>query len=403
MERNVRLFPAHHALAHTLPWLPIFVLFTRDQFDLDGALNLAAIYYLAAVITEVPSGWLSDRVGRVVTLRFAALAWIAAHVVFLAAGDRFAAVVVGQCLMAVGFSSISGTDVALHYDSLESLGREGDYETRQARAVSLGLLASAVGTLGGGALGLWSLRLAFAASLVLAVAQFAISLSFTEPVAPKEAAGFHRQLGACLGLLRHRLLGWVFLYWVAMVVLEHVAATLGQPYLTEALERPLDDLGATPLLVGALMAASSLIGAGAARISPMLRQRWGLVRTLLLLAVVSAIIVTAMSATIHLALLALMVFRNAQGAAAPVLMTAAAAPLVEPRQRATYFSLHSLAGRLSYSTVLFVVAATVGDDLTASLRALAGVAWASVGLVLAAFWLLGRPRPADDPYSTKSS
>ena len=100
-----------------------------------------------------------------------------------------------------------------------------------------------------------------------------------------------------------------------------------------------------------------------------------------------------MGAVIHAAVIALMVLRSVHGAAAPVLLTAAAAPLVESQRRATYFSLHSLVGRLAYSSVLFGVAAAVGDELTPSLRALTGVAWVVVALVAAAYVAMGRPQP----------
>ena len=407
MERNLRVIPLHHALAHALAWLPVFVLFTRGHFGLDGALTLAATYYLAAVSLDVPSGWFSDRVGRVATLRIAGIAWIGAHAIFLTVGDQFVAVVIGQCLMAAGFSALSGTDVALHYDSLEALGREEEYEDRQGRVSSAGYIAGTIGTILGGALGLVDLRLAFGASLAIAAVQFLSTFWLTEPPAFSEAGSFHHQLRDCVALMwsridGRRLLGWIFIYWIAMVVLEHVAFTLSQPYLTEALGRSTEDLGATPMVVGLQFAASSAVGALAARLAPRVRRRLGLPMTLMLLAALSAVIVSVMGAVIHGAVIALLVMRSVHGAAAPVLMTAAAAPLVEARRRATYFSIHSLAGRLTYSSVLFVVAAAVGDDLTSSLRALAVVAWVSVLVVGVTFVAMGRPRPVADQPSYNS-
>ena len=76
LHRNLRLIPVHQMLTHAAAWLPVFVLFTRARFDLDGALLLAAIYYLFVVLLEVPSGWMSDRLGRTLTLRIAAVCWI---------------------------------------------------------------------------------------------------------------------------------------------------------------------------------------------------------------------------------------------------------------------------------------------------------------------------------------
>ena len=393
MERNLRVIGVHYALAHALAWLPVFVLFTRRHHGLDGAVTLAAIYYLAAVTLEVPSGWFSDRVGRVITLRLGAIAWIGAHAVFLVADTSFLAVAAGQCLMALGFSALSGTDVALHYDSLEALDRADEYEDRQSRVAARGYLSGTVGTIAGGALGLLDLRLAFGAALVTAVAQLVTAFALEEPPTHQHAEPFHRQLAQCGALLGQRFLGWLFIYWVGMVVLEHVAFTLSQPYLTEALGRSSDDLGATPMVVGLQFASSSAVGALAAATAPRVRRRLGLPTTLFLLAALSATVVTVMGTVIHAAVIGLLVLRSVHGAAAPVLMTADAAPLVKAHHRATYFSIHSLAGRLAYSSVLFGVAAAVGDDLTASLRVLAGVAWSVCGLVIVAHLLMGRPQP----------
>ena len=199
------------------------------------------------------------------------------------------------------------------------------------------------------------------------------------------------QLKACGQLILRPLLAWLFVYWVAMVVLEHVAFTLSQPYLTEALGRDPEDLGATPLVAGIQFAIASGVGAAAAASAPRLRERFGLVPALVGLAAVSAVIVTVMASIVHVAVIALLLFRSLQGAAAPVLLTAAASPHVPTRKRATYFSIHSLAGRLTYSGVLFVVAATAGDDLRRSLMTLAGIAWCGIAVVLVGYRLLGRP------------
>ncbi|MEE9414551.1 MAG: MFS transporter [Acidimicrobiales bacterium] len=383
MERNLRFLPVHQILASSLVWLPVFVLFTRARFDLDGALLLASLYYFFVVALEVPSGWMSDRLGRVITLRIAALCWIGAQAFFAIGGDSFGLIMLGQLFLAGGFASLSGTDVTFHYDTLEELALESEYVQRQARLSSIGYGATALSAVVGGSLGLIDVRWAFAVACVVAVAQFGVTLLLSEPSGGLHAEPFVQQLRLCLGYLRERYLGWIFFYGVIMVTLAHVAFTLMQPWLTEVLGNNSTDIGATPLLSGLLFAAVSLFGAAAARSSAPLSERFGVVLTLIGMAAVSALIVTAMALSTHVAVLGVVVFRSAQGAVAPVLISAAVAERTERHHRATLLSMNSLAGRLGYGLVLLWVSAGAVDDAQRVLGLFSLVAWILVAVLVA--------------------
>ena len=403
---NLRLIPLHQSLASAFVWIPVMVLFTRARFDLDGALLLASLYYLFVVPLEVPSGWMSDRFGRVLTLRVAALCWVGAHLCFLLGGNTFAVVALGQLFMAAGFASLSGTDVSFHFDTLESLGRSSEYAERQARVASLGFAVTSLSAVAGGALGLIDLRLAFLASLMLALCQFGVTLALVEPppavtpasadpgqnvsgpdrppsTVPIGAEGPVEQVMRCLAYLADRSLAWIFFYGVIMVTLEHVAVTVLQPWLTEVLGRSPGDVGVTPLFSGLVFALVSIVGAGSARASAPLGRRFGTGATLIGLAALSALIVTVMAVRVEAWVLVLVAFRSAQGAAAPVLISAAVAPKVERRHRATFLSLNSLAGRLGYGLFLLVVSGAVADDVQPVLRIFSFVAWGLVAVLAA--------------------
>lgn len=409
MERNLRLIPVHAGLTQAYVWMPVFVLFTRARFDLDGALLLSSIYYLSVVVFEVPSGWASDRLGRVPTLRAAAVAWVAAQSCFLAAGDRLAVVAAGQALLAFGFACLSGTDVTFHYDTLEALGRAGEYGRRQATVASIGFLTTAVSALVGGALGLANVRLAFAVALVLAVVQLAVASALREPsagplglalgvaptvvrraedpvggaarVRPAGRTSWLRELGQLAAYGRDRAVAWLFFYGILLVTLEHVAFVLLQPWLTAVLDRPPESVGATPLLAGVVYAGTSLVGAAAARSSPALVGRLGAVGALGLLAVVSAAVVTVMALTTAVAAVAVALLRSAQTAAAPVIISSEVAPRVARHHRATLLSLDSLAGRLGWGLILAAVSVDAADNVQGTLRLLAVLAWALVAVV----------------------
>ncbi len=384
LEHNLKLIPVHQGIAGAFVWIPVGVLFTRARFDLDGAILLASLYYLFVVVLEVPSGWVSDRFGRVPTMRFAALCWMVAHTLVVVGDDWFPAIAASQFFMASGFSALSGTDVSLHYDSLEALGRADEYQRRQARVSAIGYGATSLATLIGGFLGWINLRVPFAVAIGLAIVQLGVASQLAEPPSRpgQQAASFPGQIQQCLRYLRGRWIGWLFFYGIALVTLEHVAVTLLQPWLTEALGQTADELGTTPILAGVVFAVVSFVGAGAARASDPVSRRFGVPATLIWLGVLSSIIVTAMALSTSVFVLGLVALRSVQGAAAPVLLSSAVAPVVGREHRATFLSLNSLAGRLGYGVILLVVASGVDDRVGPALGALTAIAWALVVALL---------------------
>ncbi len=396
-QQNLRLIPYHQALTRAVVWMPIFVLFTRREFGLEGALALGSIYYFSVVVLEVPSGWMSDRFGRVVTLRLAAVGFVAAQGAYLVAGSSFALVAIGQMLLAVGFASLSGTDVAFHYDSLEAVGRAERFAEERSRVEAIGYITAAASALLGGFLGLVDLRLAFATSLLFAAAQLAVTFVLIEPPRSGHADRPARQVMRCLAYLSDRRLGWIFFYGVLMVTLEHVAFTNSQPWLTEVLGQDASEVGITPLVSGVTLAAVAFVGAGAARSSAALADRLGSVSALIALGVVSAVAVTAMALSFHLVVIGFLLLRSVQGAAAPVIIGAEVAPRVAKEHRATLLSLNSLAGRFGYSLLLAGVGLAVADQadprsqVTESLAIVSVVSWLMIGsLVLSASVANGR-------------
>ena len=381
LERNLRLITWHEILASTAPWGVVLTLFNWARFDVEGAVALSGIYYLAVVAFEVPSGWASDRFGRVPTLRFVGVVWMAAFACWLLFGDYYTAMALGNVGVAAGYASLSGTDVSFHYDTLEALGREAEYPDRQARIVATGRVVGTLGALAGGAFGLIDLRIPFAISLGLAATQLGVTLFFTEPPKTGHASAAFEQVRRCLAYLADIPLRWIFGYGVAMVVLEHVAFNLLTPWLTEALDQSADDLGSTSLVAGIVLAVTGLTGGAAARSSTVLARRFGVRQTLIAYGALSALIVTMMGLYQHVAILVFVALRSVQGAAAPILISAAVAPVVAQQHRATLLSLNALGGRGLWGSILLVVATDAGNDVARTLLQYAVISWVLVALI----------------------
>lgn len=383
LEKNLRLIRVHELAMHTTPWIVVIALFINRSFGISGVIQLGSVSYLAVVAFEVPSGWASDRYGRVITLRLVGVAWVAAMACYLLGEDRFVVVAMGQALMGAGYAGISGTDVTFHYDTLEALGREAEYADRQAKVSSRGRFVGALGLIGGGLLGAIDLRLPFVASLIFVAIQFTVTLGFTEPPKRDQAEPLGRQLAVCASYLRSIPMVWIFGYGIAMVVLEHVAHTLLPPWMTLVLGETADDVRATPIVVGLTMAAIAIIGAFAARSSATVARSLGVRSTLVGLGALSAVIVTAMALWQHLAVIALVIFRSAQGAAGPILISAAVAPVVAQQHRATFLSLNSLVGRAFYGGLLLILSTNVDDNTPRALAQFSIVSWVLVALTVA--------------------
>ena len=387
---NLRLYAWHQVLAGLLFWLPTSFLFLLERVSLGSALRILAVYFLAVVVLEVPSGWASDRFGRVRTLRAGAIAWILAFAVFVVGGESVVVLGAGQVLMAAGFAALSGTTSAFHYDTLEALGIAGEFERRESAISRNGLIGTTIAVLAGGALGFVDLRLPFAASLVAAAAQLVVVMRMTEPSQGSSDGSQVEvpipRLVDVVRYLKQPSLAWIFVFMVVQQPLEGLALDQIQPWLAVVTGNSLEDSGSTPLLSGALIAVISLVGAFTAGASHRLRAALGLRRALVLLASIEALILVGMAVTFSPLLLPLLALRSTQAAAGPVLVAAATAPVLARHHRATFLSIGSLAGRLAYGVVL--VALGFVSDFNTVLTASGVIGVASVGVLIASSFLL---------------
>ena len=350
---------------------------------------LESLYFFAVVLLEVPSGYLSDRVGRALTLRLSATSLVLGYALFLVGGG-LATFALAQIALAFRWASLSGTDTSYHYDALLAVGREREYGEREAWLGRNAWLAGGASAVAGGLAGAIDLRLAYALGLAFALVLLGVSFRMDEP--PRVADGFARdgfpkQVRASLGTLRDPLLAWVFAYVVVMLTLEHVPYEFAQPYLALVLGEAPDDARLTPIAAGLLNAGFHALAALAAARSIGLASRFGLARTLLGGTALQGMLIAAMAAVVHPLVVPLLLLRDVQPAIGMVLVNATCAPRVPQARRATYLSLQSLAGRLGFSAVLLALSAAAakeGTDAATMLRRLLGAC-----AVLAAISLAG--------------
>lgn len=393
LTRSVRLYPIYAPLTQAYFWLPVFFLYFNQHMPIEQVLRLEAIYYVAVVILEVPSGYLSDTLGRRLTLLISAVSAIFAYALFFLGGS-FGIFVLAQIGLAASMAFRSGTDTSFHYDLLKCLDREDAYPQREARITRNVFIASAGAALLGGAVSIFALRVAYGLSLLAACVAFALVLLFAEPdressaASGGQASGFFLQIRACLAYLSQPVLGWLMLFSVFMTVVNHIPYEFYQPYI-----QLLGAQASTPLLTGLHTALTMGIAAWFAKQSIRLRDHFGTRSALMLSAGVQVVLISLMGFFFHPVVALLLAFRSVPRALMIAPLNAATVPRLQQYHRATYLSIQSLIGRLSFSLCLALLAGvSEGSDIGLSHTLLHCAVFAIAGCVVLAVLAVVIPR-----------
>ena len=157
--------------------MPVVVLFYQDNgMGMQEIFILKAIYSVAIVTMEVPSGWMADVWGRKKTLFIGSLLGASGFLMY-SFSFGFWAFVAAEIVLGVGHAFVSGADSAMLFDSLKASGKTDQYIKHEGRITSAGNFAEAIAGVIGGLLAAISLRTPF--YFQFAVAAIAIPAAFT--------------------------------------------------------------------------------------------------------------------------------------------------------------------------------------------------------------------------------
>ena len=132
---------------------------------------------------EVPTGWFADRFGNRRSLILGSIVQVAGMICcWLANG--IPGLVLACMLVAVGDAFRSGADEALLYRTCVAIGREGAFQTIEARSRAVQVVALAGLIVGGGAIvGTWGFAAGWAAETLLCSIGGVIAWAMVEPPA----------------------------------------------------------------------------------------------------------------------------------------------------------------------------------------------------------------------------
>ncbi|UWR22103.1 MFS transporter [Sulfitobacter sp. S190] len=358
LSRNIALYPWLKFCHSLLFWQAIWFLYFQDTLSGAQAIALYAVYDIATTVLEVPSGYMSDRLGRRVTIIAGSIAGLVGAAL-IGFADVFWLFVVAQCCIGASSAFMSGTDSALLYESLEADGRNAEVEAQELRAWRFTFSGFALSGITGGAMALWAPTLPFFATTLAFVAATAIALQLREP--PRSAPVSE---AARLQTLKRALVHPVLLWFLALAMLmygfSHLPFVFGQPFILTALDQV--GLGAeAPLVSGAVSSAMMLVSVAVSLVAVRLKERVG-IRTMLLGAfALQVALVGALTVTTSALAIAVLLLRMVPNALSQPFILARIQPLLHGESRATYLSLQSLAGKLLFAATLFAAAGTAAD------------------------------------------
>ena len=161
--------------------MPIVVLFYQNNgMGMHEIFQLKAIYSVAIVAMEIPSGWMADVWGRKKTLLLGSILGSAGFFIY-SFSYGFWAFAVAEIILGVGHSFVSGADSALLFDSLKASNKTDQYVKQEGRITSAGNFAEAIAGVAGGFLAAISLRTPFYFQFFVAAMAIPASLTLAEP------------------------------------------------------------------------------------------------------------------------------------------------------------------------------------------------------------------------------
>ncbi|MEQ8430454.1 MAG: MFS transporter [Roseovarius sp.] len=357
MARNIRLYRWFRFFQGLVFWQAVWFLYFQTTLSPAEAVLLYAVYDVATTALEVPSGWMSDRLGRRATLIASGLAGVAGAAL-LATGDSFLLLCLAQVLIGAAMAFSSGTDSAFLYESLAAAGREAEVEQQELTAWRFSFAAHALSAIIGGLLYRLDITAPFWAGTLAGLVVLALALAFREPPRDIDQSAPLSQLATLRDALHNPALAWLFALSVAMYGFSHLPFVFGQPFILDALTKA--GLAAeAPVVSGAVTSAMMVISVLASLLAPRLRSYLGLPAILLVAFAMQIALCGVLALSDSIIVIAILFLRMVPDSLSWPFLVARVQTLLTNGGRATYLSLQSFCGRLVFAGTLYLVSRTM--------------------------------------------
>ncbi len=239
VEGNIPKLFSLQACKWFLLYMPIIALFYMENGLSVGQIMLVqGIYSFTIALSEVPSGYFADSIGRRNSLITGMLLNLLG-IILLSQATGFFSITSSAIVIGLGSSFISGTNSALLYDSLAKIKQSDAYLKHQGRLYSAGTFAEAAAALLGG----WMAQYAGYRSTVygqIAIAVVGVWIAWSLVEVGSEKKTIKRGWANIRSILQYAILENERLRWFIVLSAVMGSATLTaawftQPFLSDQL------------------------------------------------------------------------------------------------------------------------------------------------------------------------
>lgn len=162
--------------------MPIIVIFFTDKHNLSisQVMILQGIYSLTIAFFEIPSGYIADILGRRKSIIFGTIFTFIGFI-FFSFFSGFVVFAVAQIFVGLGGSLISGSDVALIYDTLIETNQTENYTKIEGKNYAIGNFSEATAGILGGILAVTSLYIPIYVQTFIIFFSIPVGFSLIEP------------------------------------------------------------------------------------------------------------------------------------------------------------------------------------------------------------------------------
>jgi MFS family permease len=181
VRRNIRLLGWFYFLSEFRLYGAVAILYyTQVSGSFALGMSVYSIAQLASSVFELPTGVVSDLVGRKVTVILGAFAGTAA-VTFYAFGGSYPPLVIGAALEGLARAFFSGNNDALLYDTLAEIGQPEAFQEYLGKVSFMVQVALAIAVVIGSLIATVSFPLMMWLSVVPQALSILVALGFLEP------------------------------------------------------------------------------------------------------------------------------------------------------------------------------------------------------------------------------
>ncbi|HNQ67735.1 MAG TPA: MFS transporter [Bacteroidales bacterium] len=186
LKRNIFALYVIKTAKWFMLFMPIIVLFYQENgLSLRDVLTLQAVYSIAVIALEIPSGYLADVWGRKSTIILGAVLGTIGFAIY-SFTSGFYEFLIAELVLGVAQSFISGSDSALLYDSLKNENKENQFIKYEGRVLAIGNFAETIAAVVGGFLAEISLRTPFYGQAIVAFIAIPAAFWIYEPSFKKD-------------------------------------------------------------------------------------------------------------------------------------------------------------------------------------------------------------------------